>query len=101
MHVISRIPFEEAIKKYPNKKNAILDTYQLLKKGNFKTPDELKKIFPSLDNFKYEDKWWIIDIGGKSLRLMAFIQFSQNRIFVKHIVNHAEYDKLCEQYRKN
>ena len=100
MHVISKVPFDEAARKYPNKKAAILDVYRLLKQGSFNAPDELKKVFSSLDNFKYKDRWWIIDIGGNSLRLMAFIQFSQNRIYVKHIVNHAEYDKLCEQYRK-
>lgn len=60
----------------------------------------MKQVFPSLDNFKYKDKWWAIDIGGNHLRLMAFIQFVQNRIYVKHIVSHAEYDKLCDQYRR-
>ena len=37
---------------------------------------------------------------GNHLRLIAFIQFSQNRIYVKHIVNHADYDKLCQRYQR-
>jgi mRNA interferase HigB len=45
------------------------------------------------------DKWWIINIGGNHLRLIAYIQFLQNRIFVKHIVTYKEYDDLCHQYR--
>ncbi|AOU90851.1 type II toxin-antitoxin system HigB family toxin [Legionella anisa] len=101
MHVISKKPFVEAAKKYPNQRQAILDLYRVLDKITVNTPLEMKAIFPSLDNFKYKDKWWIIDIGGNHLRLMAFIQFSQNRIYVKHIVTHAEYDRLCEQYRRN
>lgn len=92
-------PFLEATLKYPDKKNAILDVYKILRKGVFKNPEELRRIFPSLDNFKYKDKWWIINIGGNSLRLMAFIQFTQNRIYVKHIVDHVEYDRLCSTYR--
>jgi mRNA interferase HigB len=100
MHVISKKPFVEAAKKYPNQRLAIMDLYRVLDKIMVNTPLEMKAFFPSLDNFKYRDKWWIIDIGGNHLRMMEFIQFSQNRIYVKHIVAHAEYDRLCEQYRR-
>ena len=31
---------------------------------------------------------------------MATIQFVHQRIYVKHIVTHAEYDKLCKRYRR-
>jgi mRNA interferase HigB len=99
LHVISRKPFSDAVKKYPNQAEAIEYTYKILRKGEFKSPEELRQLFPSLDNFKYKDKWWVIDIGGNSLRLMAFIEFRDNRMYVKHIVTHAEYDKLCKKYR--
>ncbi len=99
MHVISRQPFINAGEKYPNDAAAINKVYLILRKGNFKSPDMLKKIFPSLDNFKYKKKWWVIDIGGKNLRLIAFIEFRDNRMYVKHIVNHAQYDWLCKKYR--
>lgn len=98
MHVISRKPFADAIKKYPNDAAAIENTYNVLKRGEF-TPDALKAVFSSLDNFKYKDKWWIIDIGGNNLRVLAFIEFRHNRIYVKHIVTHKEYDVLCKKYR--
>lgn len=100
MHVISKRPFNEAAKEHPNQKQALEDLHQVLNKGNFTSPDEMRKVFPSLDNFKYKDKWWVIDIGGNNLRLIAFIQFVQNRMYVKHIVTHAEYDKLCKRYAK-
>ena len=100
MHVISKRPFSEAATKYPNDRETIIDTYNTLRKGVFKTPDELKSVFPSLDNFKYKDKWWIIDIGGNNLRLMMAIQFVCQRIYIKHIVTHKEYDKLCKRYKK-
>ena len=98
MHVISRKPFNDAMKKFPNDANALLETYSTLKKNEFKTPQELKKVFYSLDNFKYKDKWWIIDIGGNNLRLIAFIEFRDQRLYVKHIFTHAEYDKFCKKY---
>ena len=100
MHVISRQPFIDAAKRYPNDAVAIHKTYLTLKKGEFRSPEMLKKAFSSLDNFKYKKKWWILDIGGNNLRLMAFIEFRDNRMYVKHIVNHAGYDKLCKKYLK-
>lgn len=99
MHVIFRKPFADAIKKYPNDAATIENTYNVLKRAEFKNPDALKKVFGSLDNFKYKDKWWIIDIGGNNLRMLAFIEFRHNRIYVRHIVTHKEYDVLCKKYR--
>ena len=100
MRVISRKPSNEASKKYPNDAEAIDALYKSFRSGDFSAPDALRALFPSLDNFKYKDKWWVIDIGGNNLRLIAFIEFKDNRMYVKHIVPHAEYDKLYKRYAK-
>lgn len=100
MHVISRKPFLDAAKRYPNDAMAIAYTYLVLRKGYFKSPETLRKVFPSLDNFKYKKKWWVINIGGNNLRLIAFIEFRDNRMYVKHILTHAEYNKICKKYAK-
>ncbi len=72
----------------------------MLKRGSFPSPEELRQVFPSLDNFRYRDRWWIINLGGNQLRLMAFIDFKDQRVYIKHIVTHAEYDKLVDRYRQ-
>ena len=100
MHVISKKPFVDAAKQYPNDAKAIMTTHKVLEKGKFETPDELRKVFPSLDNFADKYKWWVIDIGGNNLRLLMAIQFVCQRIYVKYIVTHAEYDKLTKKARK-
>lgn len=100
MHIISRKPFNDAAKAYPNDRTAIEDSYRVLRKGSFNSPEALRQVFPSLDNFRYKDKWWVIDIGGNNLRLIAFIEFRDSRMYVKHIVTHSEYDKLCKKYAK-
>ncbi|WP_237363872.1 type II toxin-antitoxin system HigB family toxin [Vibrio marisflavi] len=50
--------------------------------------------------FKYKDKWYVIDIGGNTLRLIAFIEFVGKKCFIKHIVTHSEYDRITEDYRR-
>jgi len=100
MNVLSKRPFNDAANKYPNDRSALLNMFKVLQNTDFHTPDELRAIFPSLDNFKYKDKWWVLDVGGNNLRVIMFIQFVNKRMYIKHIVNHTEYDKLTDKYRK-
>ncbi|SEK58636.1 type II toxin-antitoxin system HigB family toxin [Ectothiorhodospira marina] len=100
MHVISKRPFNEAAKAHPNQRQALEDLYRTLRNSKFGTPEAMRRVFPSLDNFKHKDKCWVLDVGGNHLRMIAFIQFVQNRMYVKHIVTHAEYDKICKRYAK-
>ncbi len=85
MHIISRKPFKDAAELYPNNATAINQVYLILKKGHFSSPEMLRNVFSSLDNFKYKKKWWVINIGGNNLRLIAFIEFRDNRMYVSHI----------------
>lgn len=100
VHIISKRPFSDATRKYPNDRVAIMDAYNVLRRGTFTSPHELRRVFPSLDNFKHRDHWWVIDIGGNNLRLLAAIQFVHQRLYVKYILTHSEYDKLNRRYRK-
>ena len=100
MHVISKRPFNEASKNHPNQRQALEDLYRVLRKNDFNSPDEMRQLLPTLDNFKYKDKWWVIDVGGNHLRAITFIQFVHKRMYVKHILTHAEYDKICNRYAK-
>ena len=100
MHVITKRPFNDASKTHPNQKRALEDLYRVLRKSEFGSPEAMRRVFPSLDNFKYKDKWLVLDVGGNHLRIIAFIQFVHNRMYVKHIVIHAEYDKICKRYAK-
>jgi mRNA interferase HigB len=102
MHIIAKPIFAEAAKEYPEHATAIMDTYKAFKSGKFENPHELRKTFPKADNFKHVKKWWVIDIAGNNIRLIACIVFGINTqtMFVKHIVNHTEYDKLNSRYEK-
>ncbi len=100
MHVISKRPFNDAAKAHPNQKQALDDLYRVLRKSDFNSPDEMRRIFTSLDNFKHKDKWWVLDVGGNNLRVISFIQFVNHRLYVKHILTHAKYDKICNRYAR-
>jgi mRNA interferase HigB len=101
MHVISRKAFTEAALSFPNDAAALDAAYKVMNSRYFSDPNELKAYFPSLDRMKYRDKWWVIDVGGNNLRVMFFADFVAKRIFIKHVVTHAGYDKLVKYYREN
>lgn len=101
MHIISRSPFVEAAKKYPNDADALDSTYKMLRNAVLATPDEMKAMFSSLNRMKYREKWWVIDVGGNNLRVIFYANFEHNRLFIKHISTHSEYDKLVKFYREN
>jgi len=98
VRIITRKVFNDAAKHYPNDAPSLQRTYRLLGTSDFRTPDDLRQVLSSLDNFRYKDRWWVIDIAGNNLRLIAFISFDQQVLYTKHIVTHADYDKLCRQY---
>lgn len=99
MRVVSRVPFREAADDFKQFAKAIEDVYQVLKKGEFISPDELKKAFPSLDRMKYKERWWAIDVRGGNIRILLKIDFLTQAVYVKHITNHADYDKLIAGFR--
>ncbi|KYF10087.1 cytoplasmic protein, partial [Salmonella enterica subsp. enterica serovar Typhimurium] len=101
MHVISRKPFNEAMLMNPNQEHALTELLNVLEKKTFTQPEEMKRNIPSLDNFKYRDKWWVIDVSVYCLRLISYIDFRLYKIFVNLIVSHAEYVKLTAYYRGN
>jgi len=102
MHIIAKPKFAEAAKEYPEHATVIMDIYKVLESGKFENPHELRKTFPKADNFKHVNKWWVFDIAGNNIRLIACIVFGikTQTMFVKHIVNHTEYDKLNSRYAK-
>lgn len=51
---------------------------------------ELRKAFNSVD---LVEGLYIFNIGGNNFRLVAAIHFNTGRVYVRHILTHAEYDK--------
>jgi len=100
MHVIAKKKFLDAARKYPNDAQTIMDTYVVLRKANCQTPQQLLAIFPTLERFTYKKDWYVINIAGNKMRLLAMIFFKGQKVYVKHVVDHKEYDRLTKKYAK-
>lgn len=99
MHLITTRTVAEAATRFPQYKRELLGLGKVIEKGNFPTPAALKKVYPSLDNFKYLDKHYVIDIARNDIRVVALIFFESQKFYLKGVYNHAEYDRFTDLYR--
>ncbi len=84
--------------KHPRAEAPLLNFVDAVKAVNWKSFSELRATFPSAD--RYND-YFIFNIGGNHFRLIAWIHYSRTirngrqsigRIYVRHVLTHAEYD---------
>lgn len=75
---------------HPDCRNALETWYRIIKNNNFKSFDELKAYFSSADMV---GKLTVFNIGGNKVRLIASIHFNRRKLYVRHVLTHAEYNK--------
>lgn len=90
MHVITQKRIWEAKKKFPEASGALDGWYRILCKNRFNNFSDIKGTFNSVDKFK---DYYIFDIGGNKLRLITNIYFARQKIYIRHLLSHQEYEK--------
>jgi mRNA interferase HigB len=68
-----------------------LDHWYQLAKGS-KPPDfaAMRATFPAVDKV---GELHVFDIGGNKLRLIAFVRYRSQKLYIKHVLDHREYDR--------
>jgi mRNA interferase HigB len=90
MHVITQKRIWEAKEKFPDAAGALQGWYKIVSKNRFNNYSELKRIFNTIDKVK---DYYVFDIGGNKVRLIANIHFNRQKIYIRHVLSHKEYDK--------
>ena len=90
MHIIIKRKITAAKVLFPQCASALLGWLKVLEQNDFKYFSELKATFTSVD--KVGDLY-VLDIGGNKLRLIASIHFNRQKLYIRHILSHQEYDK--------
>lgn len=99
MHLITQKALKDAAEKFPQHKTELVALGNVISKGYFKTPETLKALLPSLDNFKYLDKHYVINVGRNELRVVALIFFDAQKCYIRHVLTHPEYDVFTATHR--
>jgi len=64
--------------------------YTVVRCAERKTPAEMKQVYPNADRLGQRT---IFNIAGNKYRLIARVNHQTQRVFVLHLLTHAEYDK--------
>jgi mRNA interferase HigB len=62
---------------------------KVVKAAAWKNFAELKQTYAGADQYK---QFTIFDIGGNKYRLIAAIHYNTQKLYVRHILTHKEYD---------
>lgn len=90
MHLITRKRLNEFATDFPETKSALQRWYRQIKVGEFRSFAELRLIFPSADQV---GKLTVFNIGGNKVRLIAAIHYSRQKVYIRGVLTHAEYDE--------
>ncbi len=90
MHIITRKTLIEFWEKHPDSRNALTRWFKIVQKTEFNSFAELRAAFPSVDKV---DQWVIFNIGGNKYRLIVSVHFNRGKVYIRHVLTHAEYDK--------
>jgi len=92
MRVVTPKKLVEYSIKHPEAKIPLLYWYEIVKKADWNSINDIKKDFNSVDyvgNNRY-----VFNIKGNDFRLITIIIFVSNKVYIRFIGTHAEYDKI-------
>jgi mRNA interferase HigB len=90
MHVISRKKLKEAAARHGDLEGPMEAWFRIAMKAQWKNLTDVRKTFSSADAV---GKWTIFNIKGNQYRLIAEINYVFSRIYIRHALTHAEYDR--------
>jgi len=90
MHIITRVRLKEFWEKHPNAETSLRLWYKLTSAAQWQNFVELRKVFPSADQV---ENLTVFNIGGNNYRLITLVDYEYKKVFIRHVLTHAEYDK--------
>ena len=89
MHVITRKRLNEFAQKHPEARSSLTCWYGIIRKNRFASFARLREIFPHADQV---GKFTVFNVGGNKVRLIAALHYNRNKIYIRHVLTHDEYD---------
>ena len=90
MHVISRKKLKEAAARRRDLEAPLDVWFRIAKKASWQNLADVRKTFASAD---LVDRWTVFNIKGNRYRLITDVNYRFQRIYIRHVLTHAEYDR--------
>ena len=89
VHVISLKKLRAFYDEHTECRTALLAWHRIVRESRFSCFEELRAAFPQVD---YVKPFHVFNIG-RSCRVVAATHFNRGKVFVRHVLTHADYDR--------
>ena len=95
MHVIALKRLREFWKQHVEAKTPLQRWYKIVDAAEWTNFLDVKAVFSSADVWTSTSgkSYVIFNIGGNNYHLVASIWYEGGRVYIKHVMTHAEYDR--------
>ena len=76
--------------KHANSERALRAWFTHVEQARWQNFAEVRRDFPAADQVK---RLTVFNIGGNHYRLIARIEYEQQKVFIRAVLTHAEYDQ--------
>ena len=90
MHVISRKKLKEAASRHSDLEAALDAWFRIAKRALWQDLTDVRRTFATADAV---ERWTVFNIKGNKYRLITEINYRFRRIYIRHLLTHAEYDR--------
>jgi mRNA interferase HigB len=90
LHVISKSAWRQAVAADPTLEGPLSQWHKIASTATWQNLMEVRQTYPTAD---FVDPYTVFNIRGNAYRLIVKIEYKWQIIFVKHLLNHADYDK--------
>lgn len=90
MHVISRKALKEFWERHPDAKAPLDRWYKTASRATWKNMAEVRLSYPHADAV---GECTVFNIKGNDYRLITWIVYPLQRIYIRYVLTHADYDK--------
>jgi mRNA interferase HigB len=90
LHIISRKGLKEAAARHRDLEAPLDVWFRIAKKASWHNLADVRQTFASADAV---GKWTVFNIKGNKYRLVVEINYRYQRLYIRHVLIHADYDR--------
>jgi len=90
MRIISRSALRKFWEIHADAESSLLVWYERVISNSFETFVQVREMFPAAD---LVGNFIVFNIGGNKYRLISYLDYKSQIIFIRAVLTHADYDK--------
>lgn len=94
MRIIAKKTLKEFWFRYNDSESQLTEWYNVVSKAVWKTPNEIKQVYPSADHVG--NNRIVFNICHNKYRLVVVVRYNIQMIFIRFIGTHDEYVKIID-----